>query len=115
MADTGWKDPASGATVNRIGGYATEWVNPTNVDDEDGTYSSYAIANFDGFTRWIRAYNFSCGVPAGAEVTGIAVRIKRYCDAAFDTVSDSSLKIGLGTTPEGTDKASASEWPTSNA
>lgn len=53
-------------------------------------------------------------VPAGAIIDGITVAIERKRNASFDPCNDSTIQLILAGTAQGDNKATATDWPTSD-
>jgi hypothetical protein len=66
------------ATVNH-------WTNPNNVKLDDGSYSTWSGAKFDGNDPGtgpeLRTTNYGFNIPYGSTITGIELKIEGYTDA----------------------------------
>lgn len=108
MPDTGWKSPGTMASVDRDG--EVEWDTPDEAKGQNDDYAQCNISK-DTYSDWLRATNFSMGVPTDATIVGIEVQFDRYCQVLSDTgVHDSSLKLRKTSGQIGDDKASAVRW-----
>jgi len=70
MADTGWKSPQA------TGGVYNDFTTPANAYTSNNQYASRLMA--DGFTYRQSYSNFDFGIPAGATINGIEVKIEGY-------------------------------------
>jgi hypothetical protein len=79
MADTGFHSPTgNNGTGNNL-------INPQNAYTEDGTYTTHNYS--DGGYYGYQLYNtFGLGVPDGATITGIEIKVKGYCTFAGNAV-----------------------------
>jgi len=75
MADTGWHSPGTMASDAASGG-TRPWAAPDNAKANDGSYSTSAGAVPGGWSYYLKATNFSMGVPAGATINGIKVQFE---------------------------------------
>jgi len=91
----------------------TSWSNVSNAGASD---NSYATANTSTSvqTHYLKATNFGFSIPAGAAIQGIVVEIEHKESAAL-VARDNRVRIVKGGTIGSTDKASATEWPTTDA
>lgn len=64
-------------------------------------------------THYLKATNFGFSIPTGAAISGIVVEIERK-ESAANVARDNRVRIVKGGTIGTTDKASASEWPTTD-
>lgn len=106
MADTGWHSPASAASVP----YGTQaWSYPTRVYASDNSRSSARLSQ-DEESHYIRSTNYSMGVPVGAIINGIYVRIEKYASGAG--IADLSARLVKAGTEVGSSKALGGDWST---
>jgi hypothetical protein len=65
-------------------------------------------------THYLKATNFGFTIPGGSTIEGIVVEIE-HKESGSTVAKDNRVRIVKGGTIGSTDKASASEWPTSDA
>jgi hypothetical protein len=89
MASTGHKFPTvTGADIPGFGaGGANSWTNPSNAFADDGVYATEANAGADQYQSY---GTYAFGVPAGATIDGIEVKID-----GKETTDNVTLDIGL--------------------
>lgn len=94
MADTGYK--SAGSAVNQPkGGNGSSWSSPGNVTSDDNACASSLIPS-QGYSDWIRTYNFNCGIPDGSTINGIEVKIERKSEHyGVHRDDDVILAVGL--------------------
>lgn len=93
---------------NAVG--TSAWTNPSNGATTDAVYATVTGANFTShYLKWL---NFGFSIPAGSTINGISVDIIRHESGA--SVTDNVVKLVKGGTVGGNNKASASQWPTTD-
>jgi hypothetical protein len=105
-ADTGWHNGTSFTT----GCEGALWVNPTNAQYSDGSFSTVTAARrmlVDAGCLTATGYGFS--IPTGSTIDGILVRIRKHGAGSGGSVNDISMGISLG----GNDKGKVGSWATS--
>ena len=108
--DTGATYPGIGESVDRG---ATDWSNPTYIETEAN--AATCAVPLSGYSDWLRAKNFGFAVPTGASIVGIKAEVNRSAGIP-DYIRDYSLRlVDAAGSPVGTDKASATYWPTTAA
>jgi len=111
MADTGWKSPG---TVVDDPSYGTMiWAYPEEAKVSDNVYATRSGGRLGGLSHYLKATNFSMGVPAGATINGILVQIERKASAAG--IADVRVRIVKATGAYGSEDKSAGAWSTSEA
>lgn len=96
-----------------------EWSDPTNVYSQNATHanvhSEYNGVTFN--TEYLKATGYGFSIPGGATVTGIKVEVFRQKTAAYPepSVVDHTVKLIVGGTVVGNNKAVAGEWPNPGA
>lgn len=92
------------------------WLNPTNVDSDNGVEAQVTDATFDANdqTAALRCSNFGFAIPAGSTIDGIVVEVeqRRFAGGARD--HQVQLFSAPGTLV-GANKATATAWPTTAA
>jgi len=112
MADTGFNSPGTMATVGRLDD--EPWADPDNAKTSNNTYTTNATLKND-LSDYLRATNFTMGVPAGATIDGIEVEVERKTDVGQFPVDDEVFLRKTTTGQVGSNYASATKWPTSDA
>jgi hypothetical protein len=105
MADTGFKSPGTMADDSSVGAIA--WGNVDNAKLSDNNMAGATLGAFD-ISHYLKATNFSMGVPAGATINGIEVTIECYSQ---QYVVDNSVKIVKGGSISGDEKSLGATWP----
>lgn len=102
----------SGATS---GGAGTSWTNTTRITANDNSYTgtSNNLDNGDN-SEGLNATNFGFAIPANAVITGVQVTIGRYASTA-NTIRDDYVRLLVGGTLTGANRASAAGWPNAEA
>lgn len=113
---TNWFTCGTGASADRDS--KVEWLTPTNAQAEDAAYASCAVAK-NTYSDWLRATNFGFsgtgGVPTGAAILGIEMRIKCYETGGTGShIRDSAVYLRRTSGQVGDNRASSTVWPTSN-
>ncbi len=111
-ATSGPNNPSAGANDASVGTLA--WTTPTNVYTSNDGRATAALTNPPTTTQYLVATGFNFALPADSLIQGIQVSIERSATIAA-SARDNSVKIVKGGTATGTDKASASSWPTTDA
>lgn len=88
VRDTGWKSPASTATG--VSG-DDPWSNHANAKASDDAYTTASVDG-DSPSEFLQAFDYSFGIPAGATIVGVEVRVERKASAAGD-VTDSGVYL----------------------
>lgn len=70
MPDTGFKNPASAASIDTSG--ELDWTNPGNIFSEDSSYASSHVSQL-GTTDILYASNFGIVIPTHETLTGIEI------------------------------------------
>jgi hypothetical protein len=108
MATQGPNSAGAGAT----GGTGTAWTNPGNVTASDNVYATCLTTG----SQQLRVTGFGFTIPAGATINGITVEIERKVGGTGGAPHDNVVQLVKdGSTLVGTNKASASTWPTVEA
>src|SRR6266852_7781622 len=87
--------------------------NPSNAGASDDSYTS-AVLIIGQVTHYLKVTNFSFVIPTDAMIDGIVVEIERHTTVST-SITDNSVKLVKGDVISGTEKASASQWPTTDA
>jgi hypothetical protein len=89
------------------------WTDPENVYSSNDSYMTASAGEEGGFfTDLQRFTGFGFAVPTGATINGIVLEVERK---AAGTVIDTGISLVKAGTESGTDKASGSNWPASDA
>lgn len=92
---------------------ASGWTNSGNVLASDNVYATNVVSTVGSLTAMLKAI-FSLSVPVGATINGITVAIERKADSA-GIAFDDTVQLARSGVAVGSNKASASLWPTSDA
>lgn len=112
MAVTGWKESGAQQQRNRTSA-SGNWGTPANASGSDNNYAQGA-ANKEMFGHWLEqdTYGFtSTDIPSGSTIDGIEMEIERYVNVA-NTINDDALYLRKTSGQVGSNKASATAWPT---
>ena len=116
MATAGPNFP-SAAVNNSVAPENTDaWVNPTNVFSDNATEAQITAASFDSpdISQQLVTSGYGFTIPTGATIDGITVEIDRRSIIASSGVDNRvQLRDDSGTLV-GTNKATATVWPTSS-
>jgi len=109
MANTGWKYASSGRNINK--GYP-DWIDPARAAGaSDGSWTNNTLATNQQGDE-LNVYNFSMSVPAGKQIDGIYVGVRKMALTA-NTIKDYTLYMMNDTTHKGSDGGdSGTYWPT---
>ncbi len=105
------RSPTACANNNTTG--STAWSNPANAYTSNDSYATAALAA--GTTsNYLLCSNFGFSIPAGATITGISVDIERK--SSNNSTRDNLLYlVKNGTIQTGSNGATNTNWPTSDA
>ena len=111
MASTGWKNPATAVGNIACPTGTEDWANPTNIYssndvDADANLTAGEVSNY------LRATNFSMGVPEGATIDGIVVEWEKDGQRSSCIVDYSVIIVKAGSAI-GDEKAMVGFWSTS--
>ena len=117
MSVTSYKFAGTAATIDRDG--KTAWSNPNNAKTDNNTRADNLVAK-STYSDWLRLTNYgftTTDLPTGCTVDGIEVIIDRYAVEILegDYIVDNALYLRKTSGQVGDNKASASQWPTSEA
>ena len=124
QAQTAATSLRAGSVTNTTNpGSGISWINPTNVQMENGTFATAYISGANKATNFLDATNWGFQtinstaanyIPANATINGIQVSIKRRktLSGSVRDVKVILLKAGNET---GTAKVVSTSWPTTNA
>lgn len=99
---------ASDSTVGAIA-----ITNPSNAGASDNSYAT-SVLLLGQITNYLKVTNFNFSIPLDATITGVTVSIEKSTTLST-SITDSSVKLVKVGTISGNDKASASQWGTSDA
>ncbi len=102
---------ATFATDSALGAIA--WTNASNAQISDNAYAT-SVLLLGQITNYLKVTNFGFGIPLDATITGITASIERSSNT-LNATHDNSVKLTVSGATTGSDKASASIWPTSDA
>jgi hypothetical protein len=110
MVTLGPNSPATFADIPAT--VPNAWNTPSNAAVSDGVYTTSSVGT-NSDTDFLVVTNFAFSVPSSATINGILVEIERK-DLSNQAV-DNIVQIVQGGTAGGTNMASASTWPTTEA
>ena len=106
---------ASGTAVDDNSVGTVTWSNPGNVAASDNTYATItAPSGAAVYAHYLKCTNFGFSVPSGATIDGVTVSIDRYMTNSSGNsqyVRDDVLRLVVGGTISGANKAVSSNWP----
>lgn len=107
---TPWLFPQTVANIDRDSSAA--WGNLTNVQIEDGNYTS-AYLGQNAYTDWLKCTNFGFGnyISDYATILGIELKIKKQATWAMCDINDSAIYLRVTSGQVGDNKATATRWP----
>ena len=113
--DTGVTSPGTMADDDTIG--TSPWTDPDNAKISDDSDARALISTNVQLSHYLKATNFGFSIPVGATIDGIVVEIERQqLGAGAVTPQDNEVKIVKADASIGDEnKASANEWPLSDA
>lgn len=88
-------------------------TNPSNAQLSDNSYAT-AVLLLSQISNYLKVTNFGFTIPTDATITGITVSIERSSNTLNGT-HDDSIRLVKGDVISGNDKATAAQWPTSDA
>lgn len=98
------------ASDNTLGAVAI--TNASNAQLSDNSYAT-SVLLLSQISNYLKVTNFNFTIPTDATITGITVSVERS-STVLNGTHDSSVKLVKGGTISGNDKASATQWPTSD-
>lgn len=87
-------------------------TNPANAVASDNSYAT-AILLLSQISNYLKVTNFGFTIPTDATITGVTVAIERS-STVLNGTHDDSIKLVKGGTISGNEKATATQWPTSD-
>lgn len=103
----------TGATSNANGG-TLDWLNPGNITAADGSYATSVAAITGLTTYYLKATNFGFTIPGFSIILGVQDDVLRK-STVNPALVDSSTKMIVQGTIQGSEYAIASNWPTTAA
>lgn len=82
------------------------WSNPSNALTENGSSASCSLSG-TGVSQVLEVHNFGFSVPTDATIDGVVAEIKR---SGGGFTSDTTVKLMVGGSMVGTNKAAAGFW-----
>lgn len=101
MASTGPNYPST----------ASGWTNSSNVGASDGVYASTSVGGSSN-SAVLTATAFGFSIPAGSTIDGVYVEVRRQ--GASLAHSDQSVRLVIGGSAAGDNKAKSGTWSTSD-
>jgi len=112
VANTGYHIPGTIVEQDYAGG-VRPWANESDAASSNNAYATSAGLRNPGISEWLKCTNFSMGVPAGATIDGIIVRIERKASAGGANL-DEIVQLVKGGSFVGNNKATATFYTTSD-
>lgn len=113
-----YRNGTSFTTENPGGLFNFNFSNTGNVATSNDSYSSASsiLALLVGNTYYLKVTGFGFTLPSYAAICGIRVQIEKRASGLglWSTISDNQVRIIKGGTILGTNKATATDWPTSD-
>jgi hypothetical protein len=104
---------AAGDCTNQAGIGTVAWTNPGNAFSNNATYAQ--ATNLDGTTsNYLRCLNYGFGIPAGATILGIIVRVERKSSVTGGS-NDAAMRLVKGGTILGVATDRSTTTPYTNA
>jgi hypothetical protein len=118
---TGWWIRQAGLPASAVrsagagatSGSGTAWTNPGNVVASDNAKATATLSG-SALSQNLDATNFGFAIPAGSTIDGVTVRIERMASSS-SSIRDYDVRLLKGGSVSGDDKASSSNWPTSDS
>lgn len=105
--------PNSGGTFADDAGVGVfSWSNPGNAAASDNSYATVSLFP-TGQSHYLKATNFGFSIPGGSTIEGIVVEVE-HKESGSGVCRDNRIRIVKGGAIGSTDKASGTEWPTSD-
>src|SRR4051812_29017956 len=105
---------APGTLADDSGAGFSAWSNPGNAAVSDDTRATAGSLTTGFASHYLKATNFSFGVPAGSPIVGVVASIERRASGTGG-VKDNIVSLVVGGVVSGSNQASASSWPASDA
>lgn len=109
FAGTRVASPATASDDNSNGGVRT-WSSPTSIFSSNNTYAGVTGTGGLKLSGYLRATNFSPGLPSGTIVDRIKVRIEKYALSLDGVTEDAEVKLIVNGSIVGNNKAIAGNW-----
>lgn len=104
---------AAGAGADDASVGSQAWSNPGNVTAEDATNASVGLSSSET-SHYLKATQFGFAIPATATIVGVLVRVKRKADNVTLLMADDAVKLTVGGSVVGDNKADTlTNWPSS--
>lgn len=105
--------PNAGGTFVTTGA-SFAWINPSNAAVSDNVYTTQTTSAVSA--QSLQCTNFGFSIPAGATINGITVGIERKSSNATNPgCSDQTIQLMKAGSVTGSNKASGTNWPTTEA
>lgn len=116
MAVTAFKTSGTQTNVDNASG--ATWSNMANVNASDDAWATASVGSAPNHTDFMQLTNFGftdSDIPAGSLIDGVEVSVERSEGSlSTATVNDDTIKLIKGGVQTGDNKASATNWPTSD-
>ncbi len=113
MASAG---PFSPSTIVSTAGPFGAWSTPSNAGASDDSRTTCALGSGVSGTNPLDVTGYDdFNIPSDATINGIVVEIEKSCTSTSGSPNDATIQLIKGGTASGTNKASATTWPTTDA
>lgn len=112
FADT--SGPNNPSVFNQVGITNDTWSNLSNLGACDTTYATVSLTNAGSPSKTASSTAYAFAIPSTATINGISLSITRHA-ATLNDVSDTTVQLVKAGVATGSNKASATKWPTSDA
>lgn len=112
---SGPNNPSS--AVNDSSAGALAWTNPGNATASDNAYATSALSSSNTTSQYLKATTFGFSIPSNSIINGIQLDVERSEASVSSTnIQDNAVYLVKGGTIQtGTNKATATNWPASDA
>lgn len=105
--------PNGGANAVSNGVGDQPWINPDSSNGSDDTYATCTLPALDETSEGLETTDCGFSLSSTDTVDGIVVLIERH--EGLGNIIDFAIQLIKGGTASGNNKASVSEWPSSDA
>jgi hypothetical protein len=99
------------ATDSLLG--VVDWTGASNASISDGSYATSGLL-LGQISRYLKVTNFGFTIPLDATITGVTVNVERST-TTLNATHDNSVRLVKNGDVSGDNKATVTQWPTSDA
>lgn len=88
------------------------WLNTSNAGADDSNYMTAEAEFADELSDRALFTDFGFAIPGGSTIDGIVVKLSRKASSSSASTNDDEVKLIVGGTVTGNDKAQAGAWGT---